>query len=106
MRDALSSLDAFEYLNAEKITPYFVKLTKGNRSEATTDDICDDNVRPFISVGDRNNYVRQFYSNLYRNPEPADLVIEGCIEEFLCPEILETALVWDGKLDEETAQKG
>jgi hypothetical protein len=48
-RAELENNDNFEYLNHEKITPYFVKLSKGSKSEAEMDDICDPDGRPCVA---------------------------------------------------------
>jgi hypothetical protein len=45
MRTEIENLSSFEYLNDEKITPYFVNLAKCNTAAATTDSICDSDGR-------------------------------------------------------------
>ena len=64
LRAEIENLRNFEYLNDEKITPYFVSLAKSNKATATTDSICDDEGNPFNSAVERNNYVRNFYASL------------------------------------------
>ena len=98
LRAEIENLRNFEYLNDEKITPYFVSLAKSNNAVASTDSICDDNGIPFQSATERNNYVRNFYANLYRIPDDQPENIEGCIENFLGPEILNSQLVRDSRL--------
>jgi hypothetical protein len=66
LRAEIENLSNFEYLNDEKITPYFVSLAKSNKASATTDSICDDEGNPFNSAEERNNYVRNFYASLCR----------------------------------------
>jgi hypothetical protein len=105
MRSEIENLTSFEYLNDEKITPYFVSLAKSNKSCASTDIICDDQGIPFQSVEDRNNYVRNFYAELYRVPPNQPENIEGCIEEFLGPEILNSPLVRDSKIPPDKFQE-
>ncbi len=98
LRAEIENFRNFEYLNDEKITPYFVSLAKSNKAVASTDSICDDNGNPFHSATDRNNYVRNFYANLYRIPDDQPNNIEGCIENFLGPEILNSQLIRDSTL--------
>ncbi len=69
MRTELENSSNFEYLNDEKITPYFVNLAKCNKATATTDVICNNNGDPFPTSQDRNEYVRNFYADLYKIPD-------------------------------------
>jgi hypothetical protein len=62
MRTEIENLSSFEYLNDEKITPYFVSLAKCNTATATTDSICDADGSPFPSPELRNQFVRNFYA--------------------------------------------
>jgi hypothetical protein len=62
LRAEIENLSSYEYLNDEKITPYFVSLAKNNKATASTDTICDDNGNAFINAADRNQYVREFYA--------------------------------------------
>jgi hypothetical protein len=98
MRTEIENLSSFEYLNDEKITPYYVSLAKCNNASATTDSICDDNGRPFNLANERNEYVRNFYANLYKISPGQRPAADGCIEEFLGPEICNSALVRDSKI--------
>jgi hypothetical protein len=98
LRSEIENLNSFEYLNDEKITPYFVSLAKNNKAAATTDAICDDNGIPFNSSAERNSFVRNFYANLYKIPAGQAENVEGCIEEFLGPDIVNSRLVQDSKI--------
>ncbi len=101
MRAEIENLSSFEYLNDEKITPYFVSLAKCNTATATTDSICDAHGTPFQSSKLRNEYVRNFYADLYKIPEGQIPAPENCIEEFLGPEICNSNVVRDSKLSEQ-----
>jgi hypothetical protein len=101
MRIEIENCTSFEYLNDEKITPYFVSLAKCNTASATTDSICDENGDPFHSPELRNNFVRNFYANLYKIPDGQEPASERCIEEFLEPEICNSRLVTESKLSEQ-----
>jgi len=100
MRTELENHRNFEYLNDEKITPYFVNLAKCNNACATTDSICDSNGQPFANGELRNAYVREFYADLYKIPEGQVPAADGCIEAFLGPEICVTRLVQESKIPE------
>jgi hypothetical protein len=100
MHTELENCSNFEYLNDEKITPYFVNLAKSNKASATTDSICDNTGEPFNSAEDRNNFVRNFYADLYKIPDGQQPAGDGCIEEFLGPLICSSKIVADSKLTE------
>jgi hypothetical protein len=97
-RFALENTENFEYLNHEKITPYFVKLSKGSKSEAEMDDICDSDGRPFNTVSDRRKYIVDFYANLYKKAEDEPENLQGCIEQFLGAEICNSKIVRESKI--------
>jgi hypothetical protein len=104
MRSEIENLNCYEYLNDEKITTYFISLAKSNKATASTDNICDNEGNPFRTVSDRNNYVRDFYAKLYSIPHDEPPNIEGCIEEFLGSEILNSRLVQDSKVPPDKVQ--
>jgi hypothetical protein len=95
LRKKLENCSNFEILNNEKITPHFVNLAKGFKSEASLDDILDAAGRPFPSTNSRKEYIRSYYQELYATPEDEPESLEGCIEEFLGQEILNSNLVKD-----------
>jgi hypothetical protein len=101
MRTEIENLSSFEYLNDEKITPYFVNLAKCNTATATTDSICDSDGSPFASAKLRNEFVRNFYADLYHIPAGQDPAPENCIEDFFGPEICNSALVRDSRISEQ-----
>jgi hypothetical protein len=105
LRAEIENLSSYEYLNDEKITPYFVSLAKNNKATASIDTICDDNGNAFINAADRNEYVRDFYAKLYRVPDGQPANVEGCIENFLGPEILNSRLIADSKIPANKAQE-
>jgi hypothetical protein len=95
LRSKLESNRNFEILNNEKITPNFVNLSRGSKSESTLSDLRDDSGDPFESDTEMKEYVRNFYKNLYRRPA-ADLNFnENCIRDFLGEEIVNSRLVQD-----------
>ena len=67
LRREVVRIPGFEVLHSEKITPYFLSLAKGSQSEASMSDICDSNGQPFESLEDMKGFVKNFYSNIYKN---------------------------------------
>jgi exonuclease III len=60
----------FERLNQEKITPHFMNLVKKDSLHNTTlDSICDNNGAVFNTGTDREQYITEFYSDLYKKNE-------------------------------------
>jgi hypothetical protein len=82
-------------MNNEKITPHFVNLAKGFKSEASLNDIVDADGRPFQTADARKEYIRSYYQELYATPVDEPENLEGCIEEFLGQDILSSSLVKD-----------
>jgi hypothetical protein len=105
LRSEIENLNSFEYLNDEKKTPYFVSLAKSNKAVASTDNICDENGVPFNSSTARNEYVRNFYAKLYGIPDDQPENVEGCIENFIGAEILNSRLVRDSKIPADKAEE-
>jgi uncharacterized protein YbcI len=62
LREEIMNYKSFERLNQEKITPYFMKLAKADKSTSVeTDTICDDAGSAFNSSSDREKYITEFY---------------------------------------------
>ncbi len=72
----------FEILNDEKITPNFINLSKGAKSEASLMDLKKEDGQNFKNENERKAYVRDFYRNLYKIPECDLDFTENCIEDF------------------------
>jgi hypothetical protein len=68
MRSKLESSKNFEIFNNEKITPNFLNLAKGQKSEASLLDLKREDGSDFPSEDERKTYVRNFYKNLYQKP--------------------------------------
>jgi hypothetical protein len=85
-------------LNNEKITPNFINLSKGSKSEASLSDLKNENGLDFGSEEVRKVYVRDFYKKLYKSPECDSVFSDTCIEDFLGEEILNSRLVQDSKI--------
>jgi hypothetical protein len=65
MRSKLESSKNFEIFNNEKITPNFLNLAKGLKSEASLLDLKREDGSDFPNEDKRKAYVRDFYKKLY-----------------------------------------
>jgi hypothetical protein len=90
----MKDIKFFECLNAEKATPLLVSLAKKSVCNESLDIIRDNNGEEFKSTNDRREYIRNFYSELYK----ADIGVEGTIEDFLGPDIINHPIVLESKL--------
>jgi hypothetical protein len=95
LRSKLESNRNYEIFNNEKITPNFVNLAKGTKSEAALSDLRDDTGNLFENENEMKSYVRDFYKNLYKKPTVDENFNENCIQEFLGEEIVNSRLVQD-----------
>jgi Reverse transcriptase (RNA-dependent DNA polymerase) len=86
----------FENLNFERPSKAFLDIARncGKGDNLTT--IKDENGLDFDSEHDRDNFITNFYADLYRK----DQGIEGTIEDFLGPDITNNHLVRNSKLTE------
>jgi exonuclease III len=83
LRDELTKYKVFERLNQEKITPYFMSLVKiDSTGTGNIDMICDDTGAAFESDTDRENYITDFYQQLYKKTE-TEPVTAAVISRFL-----------------------
>jgi exonuclease III len=105
LRSKLEATANFEILNAETITPHFLNLARGEKSEARLSDIVDDNGIPFQNDEALKNYVRNYYQYLYQKPACDETFNPNCIREFLGQEILNSGLVRDSIISEATAAR-
>ena len=67
LKEELRNFDKFEFLNNEKITPYFLGLVKSNAKEATLGDITDEYGGMFENSEGRDDYIRKTFADLYKN---------------------------------------
>ena len=83
----------FDTLHSERITPFFLKMAKGSMQERSQTEIRDGNGREFANEAEQRNYIVDHFANSFRkNPnEPENL--EGCIENFLGPVVLNHPLI-------------
>jgi hypothetical protein len=105
LRNKLEGNRNYEIFNNEKITPNFVNLSKGTKSEASLSDLRDDFGNAFESENDMKEYVRNFYKNLYKKPIVDLDFNENCIREFLGEDIVNSRLVQDSKIPEQLSRE-
>jgi hypothetical protein len=103
LEEKLEATANFEILNAKNITPHFLNLARGDKSEARLSDILDDEGQPFQNEAALKEYVWAYYQNLYRKPVCDDNFNPNCIRELLGPDILNSGLVRDSIISEATA---
>jgi hypothetical protein len=96
IRDRLLSSNIFTILNNEKMTPAHLKLAKINSNSGTLSDIKQPNGGDFVTNTDRQDYIFNFYKNLY-GADPVDRNLTD-IENFLGPEILANEVVQGSKI--------
>jgi hypothetical protein len=87
----------FENLNFEKPSKSFLEIAKALSTNDDVNVIRGDNGEIFDNPVDRNNYITNFYSMLYRKDEG----VGGSIEDFLGEEICRHKVVTDSKLTEQ-----
>jgi hypothetical protein len=102
LRDELSLHRNFEKLNDEKITPYFMSLARQSSADALLSDIRNENGADFISSNECENYITNYYRDLYENK---DNNIEGdAVTNFLGdvathPDVINSKLTENERLD-------
>jgi hypothetical protein len=103
LREELNQHRNFEKLNDEKITPYFMSLAKQSCADALLSDIRNDNVTDFISSAERENYISNYYRDLYQTKDNENVQNDGIIN-FLGdvathPDVINSKLTENEKLD-------
>jgi exonuclease III len=101
LKEELNKFEKFKLLNDEKITPYFMNLAKSDSlSKKNLNDICNDDGTDFGSDTERNNFIGNFYKELYSNPDPDAHLPDDCIQQFL-GEVAEHPAVTESKLSDQ-----
>ena len=96
--EKLANSPLFEHINNEKMSPKFLRLSKFNETEAKMCDITRDDLTVFDTNTDRKNYIHEYYENLYKADLDTLANHEGCIENFLGPDLLNHPTVTNSKL--------
>jgi hypothetical protein len=94
------TMKIFECLNAEKPTPMFLNLAKKTKTNQKLENVKKPDGTPFTCNKDRENYIVDYYSSLYKKPDGERLDYDGCIDEFLGQDICSHRLVLNSKLTE------
>jgi exonuclease III len=97
----LENFAVFEVLNMEKMTPGFLDIAKKTKSEAKLSDIKDDHGNIFRTDVELNNFIHKYYCDIYDKKPDTAINVEGCIERFLGPEILNEPEVINSKISRE-----
>jgi hypothetical protein len=105
LRNRLEATSNFEILQNEKITPFFLNLAKGNKSEASLTDLLDDDGNPFRSDAELKEHIRNFYQKIYRKPESDNRIRDDSIKTFLGEEICNSRLVKDCIIPDHKAEQ-
>jgi Reverse transcriptase (RNA-dependent DNA polymerase) len=95
----LENYKFFDRLNNKKITPHFMRMTRTLNSTPELDKICDDNSNEFITSEAREQYITEFYKNLYKKPADDLIANQNEIENFL-GDVVNHELVTGSKLSE------
>jgi hypothetical protein len=98
MRAELEKHSLFEILNAERITPHFTKLLKVGNGNASLEVIKNDDGSIFNTSKDRNNYIYNYYKNLFTLDPGLERLPDNVIEDFLGPDICNSSIVQNSKL--------
>jgi len=98
--DKLCNYMKDDICNNEKMTPVFLSAAKAMIRDNLTV-IRDDDGNEFNTVRDRRDYIRSFYADLYKKPDYAPNTYNGCIEQFLGPDILNSPTVRGSMLTEQ-----
>ena len=76
----LADSPLFEHLHNEKMSPIFLKLAKISNNDAKMSDIRDENDRVFETAEQRNDYIYNYYKNVYTQDPNDNRDLSGCIE--------------------------
>jgi exonuclease III len=97
MRTELENYALFEHIAAEKMSPKFLELAKLEKIEAKLTDVKNSDGTPFLCENDRKTYITKYFADIYKKQDAVN-PYEGCIEDFLGPEILQNPVVRDAKI--------
>jgi exonuclease III len=96
---ALAFHPLFDHIAGEKMSPHFLSLVKGSKSDASLSDICDDSGTVFRTDELREEYIVRYFEKIYQVPENSPVDFDNLIENFLGPEICNHPLVQNSKLN-------
>jgi exonuclease III len=97
MRQDLECFALFEHVSAEKMSPKFLELAKLEKIEAKLDEIKDADGSDFASSNERKSYITRYFADIYKKSNEVN-PYEGCINDFLGPDILQHPTVRNAKM--------
>ena len=97
IREKLEDYKVFEILHAERSSPYFLDICKKTVQSDNISDICNEKGEKIMSRADLELYITNFYKSLYR----FDDTVQGEIDDFLGPDVLNHPLVRGSILTDE-----
>jgi len=97
----LKKFSIYEHLHEEKITPAFLKIASARKTDKDLGLIVNSEGVPFPNDEDRNNYIRNYFAAVYREPAPDLEVTVDTIRDFLGPQVLATRQVQASILSEQ-----
>jgi hypothetical protein len=100
LRNEIESNSRFEILNAEKITPHFVKLMKVGKGKESLEHIKNVDGTDFPDPGARADFITTYYRKLFTRNENVTEINNETIRNFLGGEIADCSVVKNSKLTE------
>ena len=94
LRLKLRDLKIFECLNAEKASPHFLNIANKSKKESSLCNILKTDGEAFPDQESREKHIVDFYSDLYKQ----DLTVNGNIDDFLGPDIVNRPQIQASKL--------
>jgi hypothetical protein len=89
----IKTMKIFSCLNAEKPTPMFLNLATTTKANHKLENIKKADGTPFPNKTERDEYIVDYYRKLYEKPAGERIDFNGCIEEFLGPDIAQNRIV-------------
>jgi hypothetical protein len=90
----------FECINAEKPTPIFMSLARCRSTAKKLSSIKRDDGTPYDSPEQQIEGIVSYYENLYKKPAHERVNYDGCIHDFLGPDIVNSRIVQGSLLTE------
>jgi hypothetical protein len=98
MRADLERYRHFDIINLEKMSPRFLSISKQSKKTDSLEVIQKPYGTEFASGADRENYIRDYFQEIYRDKSGENNLPDNCIETFLGPEICNNPIIAESKL--------
>ena len=99
--NAIKKNPLFAHLNSERITPFFMKMIKGNNNLSSLGSVLDYNGNNFFNDSERKTFIRRHFEKIYEKDPNENDNISGCIEDFLGQDIVNNPIVTSRKLSQD-----